>query len=65
MYVNQPICIAPKERGGDEKTDYHCHESSSGLKIHTDYEGGGRSHRSDVDFEIMVPERFDISIDSK
>ncbi len=39
-------------------------ESASGVEITSRYMGHGRSHSSDLDFQIMVPNRFDIEIDS-
>ncbi|UCF05817.1 MAG: DUF4097 family beta strand repeat protein [bacterium] len=40
-------------------------EGSSGLEIHSYYDRRKRNRSSNVDFEINVPDRFDISIDSK
>ena len=59
------ISVSYKRGGKDAK---HCvvefDESGKGLKISTRYTGPRGSHSTDIDFEIQVPEWFDIELDS-
>lgn len=48
--------------GEDCKVDFN--ESSSGLEIHSYYDGGRRNYSTNLRFEIKVPRRIDLNIDS-
>ena len=47
-----------------ENCEVSFHETSSGLEISSRYRNHRNSQSSDVDMEIMVPQNFDIEIDS-
>jgi len=48
----------------DCKVEFVSRESADELKIITDYTDRGRSHSSSIRFEVRVPDRFNVELDS-
>jgi DUF4097 and DUF4098 domain-containing protein YvlB len=63
---SQSGIVVSYNRGGPdgEHVRVGFEESGHGLKITSQYEGPSGSHSTDVDFEIQVPQWFDIELDS-